>query len=171
MKTLFLFSAAMAGCLLGATAASAQQLAKDAERYAKTLQTDKDPERRAQAARDLAGVAAVKVAYVRPHTAVLLEAFQRDSDTQVRVAAGTALLAFQPESKDLVPAVLALLQNEKEPGAVLGVAARLAAAHQAKDAIPALQALKQREEAKDDPKLRDQRLLQAVKQSLQVLTK
>ena len=51
------------------------------------------------------------------------------------------------------------------------VAARLAAAHKAKDAVPALQALKQREEAKDDPKLRDQRLLQAVNQALQALAR
>ncbi|MBL8797828.1 MAG: hypothetical protein JNM56_28280, partial [Planctomycetia bacterium] len=89
----------------------------------------------------------------------------------VRAAAGTTLLAFAADPKEVVPVVTEIVKNDKEPGTVLAVAARLAAAHQAKDLIPDLQALKKREEAKDDPKLRDQRLLQAVNQALQILAK
>jgi hypothetical protein len=171
MRRLILLIAFLAGFFLSEPRAFAQQLAKDAERYAQTLKNDKDPDRRAQAARNLADLAAVKVALVRPHTATLLEALTRDRDTQVRAAAGAALLAYDPDSKEVVPVVLAILKNDQEPGAVLAVSARLAAAHKAKDAVPALQALKQREEAKDDPKLRDQRLVQALNQALQVLSK
>jgi hypothetical protein len=137
--------------------------------YAKVLKSDKSAERRLEAARELATIAKLKVSYVQPHTAVLVDAFKSDKDTMVRAAAGSALLNYEADAKEVVPAVLEVVKNDKEPGAVLAVAARLAAAYQAKDAVPALEALKKREEAADDPKMRDQRLLQAVIQALRAL--
>ena len=171
MKTAVVVVSVLAASLLTGRIAPAQKLARDAEMCAKVLKTDKDPERRLSAARELADIAKVKAAYVQAHTGILLEALRSDRDTGVRVGAGTTLLAFAAAPKEVAPLALELLKNDKEPGAVLAVSARLAAAYQAKDAIPHLQALKTREEAKDDPKLRDQRLLQAVNLALQMLMK
>jgi len=170
MKSHLILAMGVALLLFGADAA-AQKVAKDAELFAKVLRTDKDPERRLQATRELAGIARLKVSYVQPHTGLLLDTLRQDSDTAVRVGAGNVLLAFEADAQAVVPTVLALLKNNKEPGAVLAVCARLAGAYQARDAIATLQALRDREAAKDDPKLRDQRLLQAVNQALQALMK
>lgn len=171
MKRLLILFFAFATLLGTRSDAAAQKLAKEADLFAKTLKTDKDAAKRLDAARELAGIAKLKVSYVKPHTAVLLETFQADSDTMVRVAAGSVLLAFEAERDEVVPVVLALVKDDKQPGPVLAVGARLAAAYQAKDAVPSLDALKKREEAKDDPKVRDQRLLQAINQALRTLSK
>ena len=171
MKRLVIFVVSIAALSASRSEVTAQKLAKEADLFAKTLKTDKDVNKRLEAARELAGIAKLKVSYVKPHTAVLLEAFQADSDSMVRGAAGSVLLAFEAERDEVVPVILTIVKDDKQPGGVLAVAARLAAMYQAKDAVPALEMLKKREEAKDDPKIRDQRLLQAITQALRSLSK
>jgi hypothetical protein len=171
MKRLVSSVSVLALLALGWDQAVAQKLAREADLFAKTLKSDKDAAKRLDATRELAGIAKLKVSYVKPHTAVLLEAFQADSDTMVRVAAGSVLLAFEAERDEVAPVVLTIVKDDKQPGGVLAVAARLAAAYGVKDAVPALEMLKKREEAKDDPKIRDQRLLQAIQQALRTLSK
>jgi hypothetical protein len=166
-RTLFALSLAFA--LLRTGGASAQTPVTDAGKYATMLKSDKDADHRLRAAEQLGAIAAVKASYVTPHTTVLIEAFKADKDPAVRAAAGRALLAFEADPKAVTPAVVDVVTNEKEPGAVLTVGVRLAVSYKVKEVVAALEAIKDREEGKDDPKLRDQRLLQAVKQALRVL--
>jgi hypothetical protein len=171
MQRTLMLACAVIGLALTGSTLLAQTTAKDAARFAEMLKSDKDAEKRIFAARELASIAKIKVAYLQPHTALLVKTLQQDSDPLVRAAAGTTLLAFAAEPKEVLPAIAEIVKNDKEPGPVLAVAARLAAAYQAKDLIPDLQMLKKREEAKEDPKLRDQRLLQAVNQAIAILSK
>ena len=175
MKRLVIFVAGFALLGLGTGDVAAQKKAKEkeAEAHAKTLKTDKDAKKRLTAAQEMYNIGELKAAYVRPHTAVLVEAFKGDSDPMVRMAAGNVLLVCEPAGKDVIPTVIEIVKNDKENNGVLAVAARVLAGYgkEAKDAIPALQAIKQREEAKEDPKTRDQNLLQAVNGALQSLGK
>src|SRR5262249_7733293 len=124
------------------------------------------------AAQELQRIGNVRAKDARPATEVLVEAFQKDADGNVRVAAGNALRSCEPESKLVLPAVLEVLKNDKEGGGVLATAARLAGdfGKEAKDAAPFLAEIKKREEAKDE-KTRDGNLLQAVNTALQIVSK
>lgn len=179
MKRVVIFAVTLAFLSLSGTDSAAQDKKKkpkelEAEKLAKTLKSDKDGKARLAAAQELYKIAELKAAYVRPQTEILVDAFKGDSDAKVREAAGNVLLACEPDAKEVVPAAKKIAENLKEPNPVLTVAARLLGAYntaEAKDAIPALQELKKREEAKEDQKLRDQNLLQAVNQALQSLSK
>jgi len=175
MKRLVIFVVALAVSALGSGPAVAQKkpLEKEAEMHAKALDTDKDAKKRLAAANELYRIAEKKVSYVRPHSDVLIKAFKGDSDAMVRLAAGNVLLVCEPEGKDVIPVATKIVENEKEGNAILGVAARILGNYgkAAQDAIPGLQAIRAREMAKEDPKTRDQQLLQAVNQALQSLAK
>jgi hypothetical protein len=147
------------------------QTVADADKYANILKSDKNADKRLRAAKELGTLADIKVAFVRPHAGILIDAFKGDADPQVRIAAGQALILAGADAKEVAPAVLEVVGNDKQSGHVLAVAAQVAAAYQIKDAIPALQSLQKREEDKDDPKERDQRLVKALTQSLRALAK
>jgi hypothetical protein len=175
MKRLVIFLVGLVFLGISAGDAAAQKKAKEkeAEMHAKTLKSDKDAKKRLAAATALYEIAEVKVSYVQPHTAILVTALKADADAMVRVAAGRVLQICEPEGKDVIPTLSELIKNDKENGAVLAIAVSILGNYgkDAKDAIPAIQDIKKREEAKEDPKTRDQNLLQAVNQALQNLSK
>src|SRR4051794_11370111 len=113
MQRLAIFLLALAFLGLSSADVAAQKKAKEkeAEMHAKTLKSDKDAKKRLAAAQELYNIAEVKVSYVRPHTAVLVEAFKSDSDPMVRVAAGNVLLICEPEAKDVVPTATEIVKN------------------------------------------------------------
>lgn len=173
MKRLVIFALAFAFLALNSTSVPAQKKAKDAEMYAKTLKSDTDAKKRVEAAKKLYEIGEIKASHVKPHVAIIVEAFKGDADPFVRAAAGSVLLVCEPDGKDVIPTVIEIVKNEKENGAVLAVAARVlnTFGKDARDAVPALQEIKKREEAKEDPKTRDQNLLQAVNQAIGNLAK
>lgn len=172
----FLLMFLAAGILVTTGAADLNaQAAKKKEQLDKliaTLKSDKDAKKRLEAAQELQRIGQVRAKDGRPATEVLVEAFQKDADGNVRVAAGNALRAIEPDSKLVLPAVLEILKNDKEGGGVLAVAALLAAdfGKEAKEAAPLLAEIKKREEAKDE-KTRDGNLLNAVNTALQYVGK
>jgi hypothetical protein len=175
MKRLVILVLALAWVAGSTSEAPAQKKAKEkeAEMHAKTLKEAKDAKKRQAAADGLYAIAEVKASYVRPHTTVLVDAYKGDSDAGVRVTCANTLMVCEPDPKTVVPVALDIIKNLKEPNTVLAATARLLAAFpkDSQDGIPALQELKKREEAKEDPKLRDQQLLQAVNAALQRLAK
>jgi hypothetical protein len=175
MNRLVIFILALAFVALTGSDAPAQKKAKEkeAEMHAKALKSEKDAKKRQSAAQGLYDIAEIKASYVRPHTAALVEAYKSDSDAGVRVTCANALIICEPDPKDVVKTALEIIKNQKEPNSVLAATARILAAFpkESQDGIPALQDLKKREEAKEDPKTRDQQLLQAVNGALQRLSK
>jgi hypothetical protein len=152
--------------------AQSKKKKEEVDKLVATLKNDKDAKKRQEAAQGLQRIAEVRAKDAQPAAAALAEAFAKDADGNVRVAAGNALRATEPDAKLVVPIVLEILKNDKEGGGVLAIAALLAAdmGKEAKEAAPLLQEIKKREEAKDQ-KARDGNLLNAVNTALQYVNK
>lgn len=175
MRQLLLMLLAAGILVTAGTADLGAQTKKKKEQVDKliaTLKTDKDAKKRLEAAQELQRIGEVRAKDAQPAADVLVEAFLKDGDGNVRVAAGTALRVIEPDAKQVLPAVLQVLKNDKEGNGVLAVAALLAATlgKEAKEAAPLIAEIKKREEAKDE-KSRDGNLLNAVNTALQYLGK
>jgi hypothetical protein len=158
----------------GAADSSAQSKKKkeQVDKLISILKTDKDAKKRLEAAQELQRIGEVRAKDAQPAAEALVEAFRKDGDGNVRVAAGTALRTLEPDPKLVLPAVLDVLKNDKEGNGVLASAALLAATlgKEAKEAAPLMAEIKKREEGKDE-KTRDGNLLNALNIGLQSVGK
>jgi len=151
---------------------AAQKKKKEVDAAVKTMTTDKDPKKRAEAAQELQKIGEVRASDARPATEWLVKVLKEDTDSNVRVAAGNALRVVEPDPALVLPTVLALLKDDKQPNGVLAVSALLAAdfGAKAKEAAPSLVDIIKREQAKDE-KQRDGNLINAANTALQSVNK
>jgi HEAT repeat protein len=152
--------------------AQAKKTKEQVDKLIATLKTDKDAKKRQEAAQELQRIGEIRAKDGKPATEALVEAFRKDGDGNVRVAAGNALRAIEPDPKLVLPALLEVLKNDKEGNGVLTTASLLAAVlgKEAKESAPLIAEIKKREEAKDE-KARDGNLLNAVNTALQNIGK
>lgn len=153
--------------------AQSKKIKDQVDKLVGALKSEKDPMKRVQAAQELQRIAEVRAKDGKPATEALVNAFRKDADGNVRVAAGSALRYLEADPTLVLPAVLDTLKNYNNEGnGVLAIAAFLAAefGKEAKDAGPFLAEIKKREEAKEE-KARDGNLINAVNTALQYVNK
>ena len=160
--------------LVGAIAANDE---KEVAKHIKTLQTSKDKSARLSAVYDLALIASLNPAPVKPAIPSLIEAFKSDKDPKLRAAACYALWNSGADPKPVIDCYIAALNEEKDEPEVREAAAaqlfgyayrKMIDAKQAKEARLALKKVQQEESKKDKAKQND-KLKEYILQALDYL--
>lgn len=136
--------------------ALAETREEKAQRYIKQLDA-KDAKSRASAAEELGRLCELKSAYGKPALKTLIKLFD-DKDTSVRAAAAGCACRIN-EPKEVVPAVIKLLKDEKEDRVKIAAVTGLAIIGEpAREALPLI-----RDMAQDARSKKNNRLAQACR--------
>jgi HEAT repeat protein len=127
------------GCLLVLTSGPALADTKeDVPSLLKALKS-RNPKTRASAAEELGHIGAISAADAKEAIPALLGVLKKDSSSDVRKAAATAIGKMDPDPEKAVPALTQALKD-RTPGVRIAAAGALGQlGSDAKDAIPALQ--------------------------------
>jgi HEAT repeat protein len=153
------------GLLSAGTCARAASKEEDVAKYVKDLKSG-IAKTRATAAEEIGKIGQIKAAYAKPALKPLL-AVLADKDAAVREAAATALARLD-EPKEAVPALVKLLEDDKDQRVRVAAASGLGLmAEAAKDALPTLREVGK--EARDQGRTA-QPLAQACGRAVQQIT-
>jgi hypothetical protein len=134
------------------------QTTPDRRKVPDYIDTFKNPKsgagKRIDAAKDLGRIGQVRSSDAKPAVPYLMEALEKDSDSGVRRASAEALGQINLESEKVVPILIRILKEDKEPitvrtGAAIGLGSY---GEEAKDAIGDLRKVASEFKGKDQPK-------------------
>jgi HEAT repeat protein len=104
----------------------ASDKAEDARKYAQTLKTGKDAKARTAALLELGKLGQIQKSLAEPAMPDILKALE-DKDAGVRAAAAECLGRCDPDPDKAVPALVKMLNEDKDDAAKIGAAKGLAA--------------------------------------------